>query len=132
MRIGFDPGFQQFLEMFSGAAYVIAVLISSAVAVAALIARGAIFRKAGEPFWYTFIPFVHSWTLYKITWGHGAYMFLEWIPFAGAVIAIITQVKLGTAFGKSGGFKVGLVFLSPIFEMILGYGDSQYYGPVQW
>ena len=33
--------------------------------------------------------------------------FLEWIPFAGAVISIITQVKLGTAFGKSGGFKVG-------------------------
>ena len=58
--------------------------------------------------------------------------FLEWIPFAGAVISIITQVKLGTAFGKSDGFKVGLVLLSPIFEMILGFGDSKYLGPVQW
>ncbi len=130
MSLGVDSRYQQFLDMFSISGIIIIIILAIAAAAAALIARGAIFRKAGEPFWYTFIPFVNSWILYKITWGHGAYMFLEFIPVAGAVISIITQVKLGTAFGKSGGFKAGLVFLSLVFEIILGYDRSKYLGPV--
>lgn len=111
---------------------VIASLVSLAATAAMLIGQGAVFRKAGKAFWRTFVPFYNQWTLYEITWGHGAYMFLEWIPFAGAVFSILTSVKLGRAFRKSGGFIVGLVLLAPVFEIILGYDDSEYYGIEQW
>ncbi len=106
----------------------IIVLIVLAFVLVKYLAQGAVFRRAGEPFWYTFIPFLNSWTLHKISWGHGAYMFLDWIPYAGVVFRIITMVKLGTAFGRSDGFKVGLVFLPTVFQLVLGYGDSVYYG----
>ena len=47
---------------------------------------------------------------------------------AGAVIALISEYKLAKAFGKGFGFFLGLVFLNPIFKMILGFGDAQYQG----
>ena len=116
--------------------YVVFIVIASLVSLAAiavhLIGQGTVFRKAGKAFWRTFVPFYNQWTLYEITWGHGAYMFLEWIPMAGVVFAILTYVKLGQAFRRSGGFIVGLILLTPVFEMILGYDESEYFGPVQW
>lgn len=42
------------------------------------------------------------------------------------VLQIVYSVKLAKAFGKGGGFAVGLVLLYPIFIMILGYGDAEY------
>ena len=50
------------------------------------------------------------------------------IPIANFVIAIITMVKLAKAFGKSGGFAVGLIFLSVIFYCILAFDQSEYAG----
>ena len=40
-------------------------------------------------------------------------------------------IKLARAFGKGTGFAVGLILLPSIFYMILGFGDSVYYGPVE-
>ena len=49
---------------------------------------------------------------------------------ACAVVCIISQVKfsinMAKAFGKDSGFAVGLFFLQPIFEMILGFGKAKY------
>lgn len=45
------------------------------------------------------------------------------------MLSIISMVKLGQAFGKGAGFIVGLVFLTPIFQMILGFGSAEYVGP---
>ena len=54
------------------------------------------------------------------------------IPVVGyiaiLVLSIVSMVKLGQAFGKSGGFIVGLVLLGPIFQMILAFGSSEYVG----
>ena len=44
---------------------------------------------------------------------------------------IITMVKLAKAFGKGGGFAVGLIFLSIIFYCILAFGPSTYLGVPQ-
>lgn len=46
-----------------------------------------------------------------------------------SVIGIINTVKLAKAFGKGGGFAVGLIFLSIIFYCILAFGKAQYIGP---
>ena len=51
------------------------------------------------------------------------------ISLVGAVIAIISEYKLAKAFGKGFGFFLGLLFLNPIFKLILGFGDAQYQGP---
>ena len=42
------------------------------------------------------------------------------------IIHIVFCCKLASSFGKSGGFAVGLIFLYPIFIMILGFGDAKY------
>lgn len=39
--------------------------------------------------------------------------------------------KLSKAFGHGIGFTLGLIFLSPIFMLILGFGNSQYIGKKQ-
>ena len=44
------------------------------------------------------------------------------------IISIMYSVKLAKAFGKGTGFAIGLIFLSPIFILILGLGDSTYHG----
>lgn len=42
------------------------------------------------------------------------------------VITIIYSIKLAKAFGRSGAFAVGLIFLPFIFQCILGFGKSEY------
>ncbi len=41
-------------------------------------------------------------------------------------VSIRFAIRLAKAFGKSGGFAVGLFFLSPIFYLILGFGSAKY------
>jgi hypothetical protein len=103
-------------------------LLSFAVAILGIVAMWKIFEKAGEPGWAAIIPFYNLYVLFKITWGSGWKFLLLLIPFANIVIAIITMVKLAKAFGKSGGFAVGLIFLSVIFYCILAFDQSQYQG----
>ena len=77
---------------------------------------------------YSKVPFYNLYTLFKITWGSGWFFLLMLIPFANFVIYIITMVKLGKAFGKGGGFIVGLVLLGTIFELILAFNQNTYLG----
>ena len=51
---------------------------------------------------------------------------VNWI--AALVLSIMQNVKLAKAFGKSTGFAIGLIFLNPIFLLILGFGDAKYVG----
>ena len=37
--------------------------------------------------------------------------------------------KMAKAYGQGTGFGFGILFLKPIFYMILGFGDSEYIGP---
>ena len=99
-----------------------------ALAVLGIVAMWKIFEKAGEPGWAAIIPFYNLYVLFKITWGNGWKFLFLLIPIANFVFAIITMVKLAKAFGKSGGFAVGLIFLSIIFYCILAFGDAQYIG----
>ena len=93
-----------------------------------VVAMWKIFEKAGEPGWAAIIPFYNLYVLFKITWGNGWKFLFLLIPIANIVFAIITMVKLAKAFGKSGGFAVGLIFLSIIFYCILAFDQSQYLG----
>ena len=60
--------------------------------------------------------------------GNGLYFLLLLIPCANFVIQIITSVKLAKVFGKEIGFTLGLIFLGPIFQLILAFDSSEYQG----
>lgn len=106
------------------------------VAVVMIIAEWKIFTKAGEAGWKCLIPIYNMVVLFKIIglspWLILLYL-LSWVPFLGwiviAVLAILQAVKLGQAFGKSTGFIVGLIFLGPIFQLMLAFGSAEYVGP---
>lgn len=104
-------------------------IIVLAIAAVSVVALWKIYIKAGEEGWAAIVPFYNTYVLYKITWGNGLYFLLLLIPFANAVIQIITMVKLAKAFGKGGGWACGLIFLYPIFIMIMAFSkDIQYVG----
>ena len=51
------------------------------------------------------------------------------LGLVSGVIAIIDVHKLSKSFGHGIGFTLGMIFLSPIFTLILGFGNSRYQGP---
>ena len=98
-------------------------IASLAISVLLIVAMWKIFQKAGKPGWAAIVPFYNSYVMYEITWGSGWRFLMLLIPFYNIILAIQTQVKLARAFGKSGGFAVGL-----IFQPILGFDGSAYLG----
>lgn len=100
-----------------------------------------IFTKAGEEGWKAIIPLYNSYVLLSIIkvpqlfWGWLVCIIVaninlgtfSMIGLIGTiVISIITCVKVAKAFGKSGGFAIGLIFLPAIFYPILAFGSSKY------
>ena len=108
--------------------YYIAAL---AATVLVLVALWKIFVKAGKPGWGAIVPFYNTYCLFEMSFGNGWLFLLLLVPCVDAVIGIIMLFKLAKAFGKGGGFAVGLIFLPVVFIPMLGFGDAVYYGPVQ-
>ena len=90
-------------------------IISLALCVFVLVCMWIVFRKAGKPGWAAIVPFYNLYVLFDITWGSGMRFLLLLIPIYNIILGIQTQVRLARAFGKSGGFAAGLVFLPYIF-----------------
>ncbi len=119
-----DIDMTQFAAMGTGT-----IVFYIAIIVFSIVCMWKIFTKAGEAGWKTLIPFYNMYTEFKIAWGNGWLFLLMLIPVVNFVIAIIFEVKLAQAFGKGGGFAVGLIFLPIIFLPILAFGSAQYIGP---
>ena len=100
-----------------------------AVGILMIAAQWKLYKKAGEHGWAALIPFYNQYVLVKITWGNGWLFFLYLVPIGNFIFAIATNIKLARAFGKSGGYAVGLIFLSFIFLPMLAFGSTQYLGP---
>lgn len=121
-----------------------------------IIANWRIFTKAGEAGWKSIIPVYGDYISYKIAWQtaffwmtlilttiascveqyanpDGASIILTLIVavirIILAVLSILYNVKLARAFGRGIGFAIGLIFLQPIFLLILGFGNDSYFGP---
>ncbi len=120
-------------------------IVAIAIFVLMIVAWWKIFTKAGEEGWKSIIPIYNVYILCKIMginfWIYvlaipaGLGLLTSFIPqivfltgIYALFIAILVAIKLGDAFGKSTGFKVGLFFLPNIFELILAFGDSKYVG----
>lgn len=103
-------------------------IISLALCVFVLVCMWVVFRKAGKPGWAAIVPFYNLYVLFEITWGSGMRFLLLLIPIYNIILGIQTQVRLARAFGKSGGFAAGLVFLPYIFIPLLAFGKETYQG----
>lgn len=115
-----------FLAMFGAfmAALIIPILI---VYVLLIVAQWKIFTKAGREGWKAIIPLYNMYVLTEISGQSGWLFLLCFIPGVGALIwEILVAIKLAPAFGKDTGFAIGLIFLGPIFQMILGFGAAEY------
>jgi hypothetical protein len=92
-----------------------------------------VLEKGHQPGWAAFIPFYNYALVFKMTRKSPALslIFVDgFIPVIGIIFSIIGLIFLataaGNAFGKSGGFIVGLILLAIVFFPILGFGSSRY------
>ena len=103
-------------------------IISLVLCVFVLVCMWIIFRKAGKPGWAAIVPFYNLYVLFDITWGSGMRFLLMLIPLYNIILGIQTQIRLAKAFGKSGGFAAGLIFLPYVFIPLLAFGKETYQG----
>ena len=137
--------------VFLGGMY---LMIAFAWWILQIIANWRIFIKPGEDGWKSIIPIYGDYISYKIAWQPAYFwltlvleivssclqgtletndslmisMIIVLIKIILAIISIMYSVKLAKAFGRGTGFAIGLIFLQPIFMLILGFGDDRYYG----
>lgn len=106
--------------------YLVVLAVSLVLAIISIVALWKIFVKADVAGWKSIIPIYNAICLCKITWGTGWIFLALCVPFVNFVILIMTLHKLSKSFGKGVGFTLGLIFLSPIFLLILAFGKSEY------
>ena len=122
------------------------------VSILLIIAMWKIFAKAGEAGWKSLIPIYNVYVFCKII-GISFWMWALLLPIVvgvgSAVIAnvmnnqdistiiagvysiiveVYVSVKLAKAFNKGVGFTIGLILLPNLFQLILGFGSSEYVG----
>jgi len=132
--------------VFAGmmASFGIMIVIAIALAVVALVAKYKVFKKMGIDGWKSLIPMVSDYCQMEATGVNQKWLLvatfgslicvipiLGYLAFLAAMIymAILMNVSLAKAFGKSTGFAVGLILLGPIFLCILGFSkDAKFEG----
>ena len=123
----YGSGYQSANSMGTGfgIAYLILILV---LYVLLIIANWKIFTKAGKPGWASLIPFYNLYVLFEISGMNGWLFLLLCLPIVNIVMLILLYINLAKAFGKGTGFTIGLIFLTNIFTLILGFGSAQYQG----
>jgi hypothetical protein len=87
------------------------------------------FEKAGQPGWKAIIPIYNAYIILKIIGRPGWWLLLYFVPIVNLIVWIIALHGLSKSYGRGVGFTIGLIFLMPIFALILGFGSSRYLGP---
>jgi len=88
-----------------------------------------VFVKAGQDGWKSIIPIWNLLILLKIIGRDWWWIILLLIPIVGLIVWIVIANDLSKSFARGIGTTLGLIFLEPIFVMILGFGSAEYQGP---
>ena len=96
--------------------------VSILLAIISLVAMIKVYKKLGLPGWGAIVPIYGQWILLKAVDLPG---WLSILPVANGIAIIVANYRLAGKFGKSAGFGLVLVFLTPIFYMILGFGKDK-------
>ncbi len=87
------------------------------------------FSKAGTSGWLAFIPivnvFVYIIAVAKLPWWLGLLLF---IPFVNLIVILVIHNAVANNFRQGILFTLGLFFLTPIFVLLLGFGDYRFRG----
>ncbi len=109
-------------------------LILLAIVIMAMAGNWLVFTKMGEPGWKGIVPFYNLYILFDKLYGNGLYAavyLVVFVPMLGTIALLIvnvyTQYRLALSFKKDVGFTVGLVFLGPLFTLLLGMDRSRYH-----
>ncbi|MHB1003316.1 MAG: DUF5684 domain-containing protein [Thermoleophilia bacterium] len=97
-----------------------------AIIVFLIAAMWKVFVKAGQPGWAAIVPIYNIYIMLQIAGRPGWWLLLMFVPFVNFVVQIIVALDIARNFGKSTGFGIGLILLSPIFYPILGFGSATY------
>jgi len=103
--------------------------LSFALIVIMIIAQWRIFEKGGKPGWAALIPIYNFYVLLKMVGRPGWWLLLMLIPLVNLIVGIIVLHDLSKSFGQGVGFTLGLIFLGPIFLLLLAFGNYKYVGP---
>lgn len=104
-------------------------LIYFAVIIVTIAGWWKAFEKAGQPGWAAIIPIYNIYILLKIVGREPWWLILFLIPCVNIVAAVIVYMDVAKSYGKEPVWGLGLLFLSPIFWPMLGFGSAQYRGP---
>lgn len=113
----------------AGIGAIVFLLFYIAVLVVVIAGMWKTFTKAGQAGWLAIIPIVNIYFICKIVGRPGWWLILMLIPIVSIIVWIIVLNDLSRSFGRGLGTTLGLIFLSPIFFCILGFGSAEYQGP---
>lgn len=121
---GYSEGAAGALAAFVGAYYLVLLVLLVLV----IVATWKVFVKAGEPGWASIIPFYSHYVLFKMALGNGWLFLLSFVPVVGWIAPYVAYFMLAKKFGKGTGFGIGMILLTPIFMLMLAFGDAEYVG----
>ena len=126
-----DPNLQRMTENIDavedgGLAFLVIVAVLVVITLAGL---WKTFTKANIPGVLAIIPFVHLFFLPKVAGKPAWWGVLYLIPVVNIVVAILVSMGISERFNRGIGTTLGLIFLSPIFFCLLGFGSAQWTPP---
>ena len=104
----------------------VSLTIFLAITAITIIGMWKVFEKANKPGWGSLIPIYNAYLLLKIAGKPGWWLLLMLIPIVNFILMILALISFNEKFGKGVGFLLGLLFLNPLFMVILGFDDSTY------
>ncbi len=111
-------------------AYMVVII---ALVVLSIVATWKIYSKAGKPGWASLVPIYNLVVMFQIVGLNPWFLCIMLIPFAGGIAGIVFGImvpfRLAKSYGKDIGWGFGLWLLPSIFQLILGFGKSEYVGP---
>jgi|SRR3989344_3116622 len=112
-------------------AFLFAILAIFLLVIAVWCALWIIYSKAGKPGWAALIPIYNVFVLLEIVGRPWWWVLLLIIPLVNIIIGLVLAIDLAKSFGRSTVFGMfGLWLFAIIGYLILGFGKSNYLGPI--
>lgn len=94
---------------------------------------GMIFKKAGQPAWQAWVPFLNVWKTFEIGEQKGWLSLLYLVPFVNIVAVVIQYIamyKIGLKLQKEGWFVLLAIFVPTVWLIWLAVDKSTWEGAV--
>jgi len=97
---------------------------------ALLLANWFLFEKAGEPGWYSVIPFFSIYKMFEIVYGNGWKALLLLVPLLNIVVGVAFVFRYVQVYGQNIIWGFIMLILPNVATLYLAFGPAKYTGPV--